>query len=50
MIYQAIVKVLREYNNPNAMRYCNDNIFDLVILYEGGHTIDQLVDICLNHK
>lgn len=50
MIYQEIIAVLKTLDFGNAIRYASANAFELVDLYEQGYTIEQLVQICLEHK
>lgn len=50
MIYQEIVKRLKELDFGNAIRYASANAFELQALHDQGHSIDSLVEICLNHK
>lgn len=50
MIYQAIVKKLKELDFGHAIRYASDNAFELQSLYDQGYSIDSLVEICLSHK
>lgn len=56
MIYQQIIKHLNEIRNSgidigNSVLYLNDNIFDLVDLYENkSSSIHDLVNICMDNK
>ena len=55
MIYQMIVKALKELQQNGtdigmAVKYCSDNAFELVQLYEAGSSIDELLSICMENK
>lgn len=50
MIYQEIVKRLKVLDYGNAIWYASANAFELQELHDQGHSIDSLVEICLNHK
>lgn len=50
MIYQEIIKALKELDYGNAIKYASENAFMLVDLHAQGSTIAELVEICMNHK
>lgn len=55
MIYQMIIKALTELKNNgtdigSAIKYCSDNAFSLVQLYEQHTSLDEIIAICLENK
>lgn len=56
MIYQMIIKRLKELEEQgedigNAIKYCSDNIFDLVHKHDTmAVSVPALVNICLANK
>jgi hypothetical protein len=55
MIYQMIVKALKELEASGtdigyAVKYCSENAFTLVALYEQGTKLNELVSICIENK
>lgn len=50
MIYQEIVAVLKTHDFGKAIAYASANAFMLVELHNNGKTIDELVQLCLEHK
>lgn len=51
MIIRELNRIRTEGTNiGNAIKYCTENAFDLVQMYEDGKSINELVDMCLVHK
>ncbi|EBS4516598.1 hypothetical protein DQT32_04215 [Salmonella enterica subsp. enterica serovar Braenderup] len=55
MIYQMIIKQLKEFQENGvdigtAIKYCSDNIFDLVVQHEQmAVSVDALVQQCIKY-
>lgn len=55
MIYQMIVNALKQMQEQgtdigSAIKYCSENAFSLVQLYEQNTSLDEILDICLENK